>query len=469
MTSHMSLSQSNANLVKTKFKLANAWQIKENFDRAYAGYQEVLSLQADYFPAYIQLGHLMLQQKNFTAAEKYYEQALTINFNDTDLSYYYKYLRLDYYKLQQETNHSLKNNYPDNSQGKINLNLNNQKTFNHRSGWSFALNTLKPLHNSQGILFDGCLENNFLYKQQYSRVRSQRILDKMKADGVFKYLATLEERHIVPYKQPWVGFVHNPPNVPSWFINKVYPEIQTIFEQDIWQKSLKYCVGLFCLSEYHAQWLRSRTNQPVVSLIHPTQIPDLQFNFQEFLVNPDKKIVQVGWWLRKLNSIYQLPIAKNNQLQYEKIFLLPNAFDNFNSLIKQLLALECQENKLNLEAKYLENTNNLKHLSNTEYDILLSKNIAFINLYDTSANNGIIECIARATPILVNPLPAVKEYLGKDYPFYFSSLEEAASKVMDIDLIRETHIYLKNCETRAKLSPEYFLNSFQNNDIYQSI
>ena len=72
-------------------------------------------------------------------------------------------------------------------------------------------------------------------------------------------------------------------------------------------------------------------------------------------------------------------------------------------------------------SKYL-NTDNveiLEHLSNEEYDQLLSENIVFIYLIDASAVNTLIECIIRNTPILINRHPAVVELLGENYPLYY--------------------------------------------------
>jgi len=113
------------------------------------------------------------------------------------------------------------------------------------------------------------------------------------------------------------------------------------------------------------------------------------------------------------------------------------------------------------------NTVTLDRLDDQNYDTLLTQNLVFLDLYDSSANNAIIECIARATPILVNPLPAVVEYLGEDYPFYFSNLNEAAEKSKDNNLVLETHKYLLNLETRKKLTREYFLDSFKNSEVYK--
>ena len=58
-------------------------------------------------------------------------------------------------------------------------------------------------------------------------------------------------------------------------------------------------------------------------------------------------------------------------------------------------------------------------LCNDDYDQLLTNNIVFINLVDSSAVNTIIECIVRNTPIIVNDHPAVVELLGPNYPLYF--------------------------------------------------
>jgi hypothetical protein len=93
----------------------------------------------------------------------------------------------------------------------------------------------------------------------------------------------------------------------------------------------------------------------------------------------------------------------------------------------------------------------------------------FLDLYASSANNGVIEAIARATPTLINKLPATIEYFGKDYPLFFDTLEEAAAKALDYDLIEKAHQYLLTCETRSKLDGNYFKNSLEESSIYQSL
>lgn len=109
------------------------------------------------------------------------------------------------------------------------------------------------------------------------------------------------------------------------------------------------------------------------------------------------------------------------------------------------------------------------HLPNDQYDELLSCNIAMVQLEAASANNAVVECLARGTPLLVNRLPAVEEYLGREYPLYYKDLDDAAKKLMDLGRLKEAHEYLRNSEKRERLSPEYFRRTFEQSEVYQSL
>jgi tetratricopeptide (TPR) repeat protein len=450
----------------TQLQVANAWQLLGDFEHAFICYHEILQLQPDYIPVYQQLANLMLKQNRIEEALAYYDRSLSLDFETTDLTDYYQCLGLVKVIKPEYTSFPRTDRIDRLSTGKIDLGK--QRVFGgHRSGWNFALQALSSLHNPHGVLFDGCLEDNFLFQDEQLKPRSQRILAKMRIDGVFERFATSVEKEIVPYQQPWVGFLHNPQSMPIWF-NYHQRSPQKLFEKEIWQASLAHCLGLFSLSEYHAQWLRVQTGKPVSVLTHPTEIPDRTFDFARFITNPHKKVVQIGWWLRKLNSIYQLPLAQNNSLDYQKL-RIGSFFDLAEASFANLLKLEARIYKIEVDEIYRANTISIDYLSNDEYDDLLSMNIAFIDLYDTSANNAIVECIARTTPLLINPLPAVKEYLGDDYPMYFHTLAEAAEKALDPVVILETHEYLKTCKTRKNLSDHCFLTSFQNSQLYQTI
>ena len=301
----------------------------------------------------------------------------------------------------------------------------------HRSGLKYGLNYLKALHYPGGVLLDVFIERTFCW----------------------------HPRGIEPYTKPWIGIIHVPPNVPDWFVYEQSNEM--IFASEAWEQSLPYCRGLFTMSAYHKKYLEPKLSVPVNHLIFPTETPVLKWEWDKFAANREKKIIQVGWWLRKLHAIYQFP-----KTDYKKVFLNVE-----HEILPHLMNIE--RNRLKKEGTFndemYDTAEKIGFLPDKEYDQLLSENIVFIYLYDASANNTITECIARSTPILINPIEPVKEYLGEDYPFYYGTLEEAAAKAMDLDLVYKTHHYLAHHPIKKKLSGKYFLDSFFSSQIYQNL
>lgn len=301
----------------------------------------------------------------------------------------------------------------------------------HRSGWVFAVSNLRPLHTSKGVHFDCFIERTFCWHP----------------DGV------------APTLKPWVGFIHIPPNVPKWFQYEQSNDF--IFQTDAWKKSAPYCRGLFTLTHYHRKNLETKLDIPVNHLFFPTETPEVKWNWEKFQANKNRKIVQVGWWLRKLHTIYQLPTKS-----YKKLRLQVTHADVDGLMAKERDILIKQGV---FHDDMYDTAETLVFIPDHEYDTLLSENLAIINLYDSSANNTVIECIVRNTPLLVNRLEPVMEYLGEDYPFYYSSLEEAAEKAEDIDLVYKTHRYLSGLPIKEKLTGDYFLDSFTKSEIYRNL
>jgi hypothetical protein len=323
-------------------------------------------------------------------------------------------------------------NAPGNYEKKIDLSGQLTADFGrHRSGLKYGLYNLKRLHNPGGVVFDAFIERTFCW----------------------------DPEGIKPHLVPWIGIIHVPPGIPTWFNYHLSNEM--IFKSEAWGKSLPYCKGLFTMSEYHRKHLETQLKIPVNSLFLPTEFPREKWSWEKFTANKKKKLIQVGWWLRKLHAIYQLP---GNG--YKKIFLnighksLPRLME----MEREILIKEGT-----FEDSMYDTAETVSFLSNRDYDKLLCENIVFIYLYDASANNIISECIARGTPLLVNPIEPVKEYLGDDYPFYYNSLEEAAGKAMDLDLVYKTHRFLVNHPIKEKLSGEYFLKSIADSLIYRSL
>jgi hypothetical protein len=111
--------------------------------------------------------------------------------------------------------------------------------------------------------------------------------------------------------------------------------------------------------------------------------------------------------------------------------------------------------------------------SNSEYEKLFVNSCLFIDLEDSCANNTILECIKFNTPIIINKIPAIVEYLGENYPLYIqdpeelkllnspnyllSKIEEANKYLANMD---KTHVSLKSFNDKLN----YDLNKLDNNE-----
>lgn len=291
----------------------------------------------------------------------------------------------------------------------------------HRSGWPYCLRFLSLLQTNNGCVFIDSIDRMLKRHTAYKHIDSS-----------------------------WIGFAHNTPIHPK-IMRSIYPDansLQDMFQSPIWDKYSKNCKGIFVFSKYCEKYINQTINVPTESLIHPTYFSKITFEFNEFIKNTDKKIIVVGHWMRDFQEIFDLKTKI-----YKKFILNCSIFPYF-------------------EMPTVIKTNNsvglLPNLSNKEYDILLSKNLIFLPLYDSSANNALIECIVRNTPVLIKKLPATIEYLGKDYPMFYNTLKEAEEKLKNIELINKTFIYLqKKDKTNFKI--KNFFESFVNSNIYKNL
>jgi hypothetical protein len=326
------------------------------------------------------------------------------------------------------------------------LNLGYQSHPTHfRSGWGYALDALLPLHHDQGVLFDGYLEDSFLFAPS-RRIPSTRP---------------------VPYVRPWIGFLHHPPYVPPWFgVRLSALDLLTLRN---FRDSLGCCLGLFTLSRYLRDWYQDHLRVPVEAVLHPTEKPLLYFSMDAFLGNPRRCIVHVGSWLRKFHSF---ALLRTRSLR--KVFLLPfparpEGFSSWRRVLgseaRAILKVERQLGTLTASQPF----ELLHRLDDAAFDKLLSCNIVFLDLYDASANNTVVECIVRHTPILINKHPAAVEYLGAGYPLYFRTLREAEHLANDEDAIAAAHQYLVCRSGVLPISGAGFRSSVLASNIYREL
>jgi hypothetical protein len=90
-------------------------------------------------------------------------------------------------------------------------------------------------------------------------------------------------------------------------------------------------------------------------------------------------------------------------------------------------------------------------------------------LYATAANNILLECMARGTPIIINPLPSVLEYLGEDYPLYATTIHEAEEILQDRPRIAASVDHLRKRFASLDLSYEGFQAKIAASEFYKKL
>jgi hypothetical protein len=227
----------------------------------------------------------------------------------------------------------------------------------------------------------------------------------------------------------WVGIIHDPHDT-----IKYYPS-RSIIKNEKFIKSLPYCRGLFCMSNELQDWINVNLKPTffVSVLYHPISNKDLkEFDIEKY--KKDKSIIQIGNWLRKTYSIYLL----NTNIKKK---ILP-----FNKRTINELKYFLKRDNITLKSQSIRTVKKCLHVSDEDYNNIFCNNIVFLDLYSSTANNVILECIKANNPIIINRLPAIERYLGIEYPLFYTNINEVTKMLKDDELIFKAHIYLKNMD-----------------------
>lgn len=409
----------------------------------------------------------------------------------------------------------------------IRVNLSRSIIFNsHRSGWKYAIQSLMPIRDDEnGIYIDDFIERDFSWniapdgEKEVSyegdtwivKYRDIRVCpdtaDKQKTHAILHprgfvlRWSTLDQKWM-PYDQswdnllsafknddgykfPWIGFWHNPSD-PRAYISSVdiSHSPHNVANRSSFVSSLKQCKGIVVLSNTMAQWVKYKLRKmgyghiPVSMLYHPTEpvTKSKRFSYSAFVANKRRRIIQIGHWLRDMSAIWRI----RNPTDMTKTFLYGDKY-----ALKRFLTEECLEKQPDVKkilgeilsdessksrmVKMLNQCVDIMRVSDDDYDEMLSCNIVFVRLMGSSCNNTIIECMTRGTPLLINRLDAVEEYLGKNYPFYYNTFEEASQKLTNTNLIKLTSEYLNSWSLTNKMTGVNFLSDFCNCNIMRSL
>lgn len=247
------------------------------------------------------------------------------------------------------------------------------------------------------------------------------------------YLFNTDKKEIIPKKRPWVGISHLTPVATTHFFKTC--DIKKLVTCSRFASDLQQCKGIYTLSTYMKEQferilhLMGYPRIPVFRLFHP--VPLGMPSFESSKISNIDTIISIGCQLRRSSTLYRL----NTRLR--KVWL-PGRSEK-ESL--KILRSECEDYRIEISQEQIESVF-VQFLSDAEYDEALSNSFVLIDLYDASANNALIECIARDIPCFVARLPATEEYIGAEYPLLFSDIQELQEKICNLQLVHDAHAYL---------------------------
>lgn len=253
----------------------------------------------------------------------------------------------------------------------------------------------------------------------------------------------------------WVGIDHMV-NDPPVYYRKMWPQQMHNAGEVLTRYNDFYdtCRGLIFMSKHQLETMKSSfsllDNIPCTYAYHPIiKHPGaIDFDFNKYKENPT--VVQLGWSMRNHSTFERVEIPNHN-----KLFMFGSKGPTCYKLKAYLTDLEHNNCKPSVPV--------LPFLEAEQCNEILSGSVVFLNLYDAVANNGVIDCIERKTPLFVNRLPSVEEYLGKDYPLFYDSIYDVKGM---FDRIEDASDYLGNIREEPRFKIETLESTI--NEIYSN-
>jgi len=291
-----------------------------------------------------------------------------------------------------------------------------------RGGWQEAMDAVREISVPDGVRFEGFVEKKFAYGTDPG--------DRL---GGFE-----------PILEPWMGMFHNPPSIPPVF-NWARVSPVDVLSSVEWRSSSRHLVAAFALSEYLADFLRHWLDVPVFVLRHPGVPPVVRFDTSTLLSEEPLRLVHVGWWLRDFAAFRAIRANPRSVRKYEL------AMDS--NWVRRIRSSQLHEAGLD-EAE--GDITYIARLADEQYDQLLASSVVFMNLIDSSANNAVVECVRASTPLLINRTPGAQEYLGREYPLFYSTIAEAELILADRERVRAANHYLERLDSTGVYEKETF-------------
>ena len=281
---------------------------------------------------------------------------------------------------------------------------------NHRSGWK--------------NLIQNCLSKNII-TQDFNEIDIGLI------DSMEDYFLYSNNPSIIT---PWIGIIHFTNELPHFLDKQSIGPLYAACKH-----SLPTCKAIIALSKYSENQIKQIF--PSIStycIKHPIEKLNKKFKIDAFLNNEKHSIIQLGLQYRKVSTIYTIK-APNKKIWLPGIKNKNLCIDIVNIELS-MIGYDKNNGFNNVIIKRTAN--------NSEYDHLLLNNIIIIPLWNASANNSVLECMEMNIPAFVSRLPSTAEYLGDNYPMFYSDITEVEeiinNKVLFKEKYKETYSYLRN-------------------------
>ena len=131
------------------------------------------------------------------------------------------------------------------------------------------------------------------------------------------------------------------------------------------------------------RWCRARSTA--------TQI---RFDFARFAHGPERDLVQLGWWMTRMNAICDLPVAVDNALGLRKVRAAPAAHHR----MAVGLARAEREHDGWAETAPMLATTDAGALTPSDRARVLRSAVVFADLYDANADPVVLDCIGKRHP-----------------------------------------------------------------------
>jgi hypothetical protein len=319
----------------------------------------------------------------------------------------------------------------------------------HYNGWGWIIDKLK---NNISLDESGIILDTFIDIKIDMSLKNPAFFNQIKSlyNRTPQHASNYVKKHmrmLNNYETDWLGILHAfEYSHPS----EKHVTLYNFIDSPWFSENKKFCSALITMSAHAADILKKITDVPIFYTYHPKTV-EKQFNIELYFDDPI--ILHAGFHNRNFSKF-----AKFKTQIPKKINVINKWFASYIKNCYQANNIQIYE--ANTVRVCLE-----KRIDNSYIDSL-TKSVGFCYLYSTNANNAVLEHIMSHTPLIVNKLPAIVEYIGEDYPMFYENIEHDPDKyLLSKSFLGEVSSYLKERSTLDMFKIENFIDFFKNLEI----